>query len=188
MVNRQRLKVAGCHGVKKLLTAAHIISHAAAQRIRHRQHAVAEVILALVVGLLAVVSLAFGLVKLFLMPGGQLRSLGSLERSLARSTSPTKRPSLKTEDGVRIQVVHLMKEPRRDNVVIVCHGEGRNKDNYVYVATCALLFEDCDVITFDFRGHHESGGVWTGDGSTKYGSVHQMPVRRCPRRRPVGHF
>jgi pimeloyl-ACP methyl ester carboxylesterase len=125
-------------------------------------------LLALVVGAVALASLVLGLVKLFWMPGGQVRTVHSLERSLAYFVSPTRRLKLETEDGVSIQVEHLMEEPRRDKVIVVCHGGGRNKDIYANVVTCELLFEDYDVITFDFRGHQESGGKWAGDGRTKH--------------------
>ena len=133
-----------------------------------REPALVEIVLGVVAGLLAVVSLALGLIKLLFMPGSQVRTLYSLDRSLVHFNSPTKRFSLVTEDGVRIQVVHLMGEPKRRTVIVVCHGGGRSKDISPIVATCELLFEDYDVLTFDFRGHQESGGKWTGDGSTKY--------------------
>ena len=53
-------------------------------------------------------------------------------------------------------------------MVIACHGGGRTKNIYANVATCELLFQDFDILTFDFRGHGESGGRWTGDGATIY--------------------
>jgi pimeloyl-ACP methyl ester carboxylesterase len=62
----------------------------------------------------------------------------------------------------------MVGKQQRDKAVIVCHGGARNKDIHANVVTCELLFEDYDVFTFDFRGHHESGGKWTGDGATKY--------------------
>jgi pimeloyl-ACP methyl ester carboxylesterase len=146
-----------------------------------REPAFVEIVLSVVVGLLVVVSLALGLIKLFWMPGSRVRTLYSLDRSLVHFNSPTRRLSLETEDGVRIQVVHLIGErspetgkltvtdqPSRQTAIVVCHGGGRSKDICPIVVTCELLFEDYDVITFDLRGHQESGGKWTGDGSTKY--------------------
>jgi pimeloyl-ACP methyl ester carboxylesterase len=124
--------------------------------------------LAVAVGLLSLISLVLGLAKLLVFPGDRIRSMNSLERSLARFSSPVTAFYLQTEDGVRIRTVHLQANPPRRSAVIVCHGGGRSKDVYVYVATCELLFEDYDVLTFDFRGHQESGGKWTGDGSSKY--------------------
>ncbi|MDQ1301475.1 MAG: uncharacterized protein QG637_1397, partial [Chloroflexota bacterium] len=75
---------------------------------------------------------------------------------------------LRTEDGVMIQAVRLIGPARRPKAVIVCHGGGRSKDIWANVATCELLAEQYDVFTFDWRGHQESGGFWTGDGASKY--------------------
>ena len=123
------------------------------------------VILVAFVALFAILSSLLGLAKLFLLQGDRPRRLKSLERSSARFNAPTRRVKIRTEDNVRIQVVHLVGETPRDKVVISCHGGGRHKDIYAAVATCEYLFQDYDVITFDFRGHRESGGVWRGDGS-----------------------
>ena len=127
-----------------------------------------RVIVAAVIGVIALYSLALGLGKLLLMPGSRVRRLGSLERSMATFSSPCERPVLRTEDGVKIQAVHLHGVPDRDSVVIACHGGGRTKNIYANVATCELLFQDFDILTFDFHGHGESGGRWTGDGATVY--------------------
>jgi len=124
--------------------------------------------LAIVALLLSLAALALGLIKLLLRQGDRPRSLHALSRALALYSSSPKRLVLRTEDGVKIQVLHLMGEPQRKDVIIVCHGGGRNKDIEANVTTCELLFEDYDVITFDFRGHQESGGKWAGDGSSKY--------------------
>jgi pimeloyl-ACP methyl ester carboxylesterase len=123
-------------------------------------------ILTSLVFLLTAISLVLGLIKLFYLPGDRIRSIKSLERSFARFNSPNKRVQLVTEDYVRIETVHLVGDTQRKKVVIVCHGGARNKDIYASVTTCEYLFQDYDVITFDFRGHHESGGKWSGDGST----------------------
>ena len=59
-----------------------------------------------------------------------------------------------------------------------CNGGGRHKDVYASVITCEYLFQDYDVITFDFRGHHESGGIWTGDGGQHQGMRQGVGVVR----------
>ncbi len=121
-----------------------------------------------VVGLISAIDLLLGLTKLFFHQGDRPRTLYAISRSLANFEAPFTRFRLHTEDGLTIQAVHLAGDTLRSKAVIVCHGAGRNKDIYALVSTCELLFEDYDVFTFDFRGHHESGGRWVGDGSTKF--------------------
>ncbi len=61
------------------------------------------VILSVVAGGFGLISLAFGGIKLFALPGDRLRSMNSLERSLARFSSPVKAFNLVTEDGVGVR-------------------------------------------------------------------------------------
>lgn len=117
--------------------------------------------------LFAVVSFLLLVTKLLLQPGQRMQSLHALSRSFASFTSPTKRFMLKTQDGVRIQAIHLLSELPHPKAVIVCHGGGRSKDIQALVMTCELLAEQYTVFTFDWRGHQESGGFWTGDGTSK---------------------
>jgi pimeloyl-ACP methyl ester carboxylesterase len=125
-------------------------------------------ILGLSVFTLSVVTIALAIIKLFFRSGDRARDLHSASRQQTRFTSKIKRFSLITDDGIKIQVIHMVGDKRRDEAVIICHGGARNKDIQANVMTCELLFEEYDVFTFDFRGHHESGGKWTGDGATKY--------------------
>jgi len=111
---------------------------------------------------------AIVLYRLFGFPTNRTCSLRALSRAFAAFASPIERFRLRTEDGVTIQAVRLIGPARRPKAVIVCHGGGRSKDIWANVATCELLAEQYDVFTFDWRGHQESGGFWTGDGASKY--------------------
>jgi pimeloyl-ACP methyl ester carboxylesterase len=118
--------------------------------------------------LLAAAFVAIVLYRLFGFPTNRTYSLRALSRVFTAFASPVERFRLRTEDGVTIQAVRLIGPARRPKAVIVCHGGGRSKDIWANVATCELLAEQYDVFTFDWRGHQESGGYWTGDGASKY--------------------
>ena len=106
--------------------------------------------------------------KLFLRPGDRMRSLHSYSRSFARFDHPLRRFRLTTEDGVSIQAIQVVNDLPCESAIIVCHGGGRSKDIHANVTTCELLAERYAVFTFDWRGHQESAGFWTGDGISKY--------------------
>lgn len=64
-----------------------------------------------------------------------------------------------TRDGVELRGVHLNDD--HPTLVIYCHGFLSGK-NYLHIQRWAeLLADDMDVMTFDFRGHGESGGATT---------------------------
>lgn len=119
-------------------------------------------------GFFTLLSLAIAGLKLFSFPANRTYSLKALSRAFAAFSSPVERFRLRTEDGVAIQALRMIGPQRRAKAVIVCHGGGRSKDIWANVATCELLAEQYDVFTFDWRGHQESGGCWTGDGASKY--------------------
>jgi pimeloyl-ACP methyl ester carboxylesterase len=82
---------------------------------------------------------------------------------------PHDRFTVPTSDGVDIRGYHahtLPDQKLRRSVVIIAHGGFRSKDILIKALMTAWLSDDFDVISFDFRGHGESGGVWTGDGKT----------------------
>jgi pimeloyl-ACP methyl ester carboxylesterase len=126
------------------------------------------IMLGVFVGFLSLIMLIIAIIKLFINPNDRPRDLHSISRSQTLFNSAIKRLKLRTEDGIFIQVLHLVGERPRKNAIVVCHGGGRNKDIHANVITCELLFETYDVLTFDFRGHQESGGKWMGDGNNKY--------------------
>jgi pimeloyl-ACP methyl ester carboxylesterase len=112
---------------------------------------------------LTVPFVAIVIYRLFGFPTNRTYSLRALSRAFTAFASPVERFLLRTEDGVT-----MIGPARRPKAVIVCHGGGRSKDTWANVATCELLAEQYDVFTFDWRGHQESGGFWTGDGASKY--------------------
>jgi len=122
----------------------------------------------IVILVFTLISLALIIIKLFARPGDRRRSLWALSRSLASFTSPVQRFTVQTQDGVRIQAVRVNPASSCSKAVIVCHGGGRSKDIWANVITCELLAETYAVFTFDWRGHQESRGYWTGDGASKY--------------------
>ncbi len=71
------------------------------------------------------------------------------------------RSVLHTEDGERIALRHY----RRDypGVIIIAHGFYNNKDTVLFEAIAEAFNRHYDVITFDFRGHGKSSGLfsWT---------------------------
>lgn len=71
-----------------------------------------------------------------------------------------------TKDQVKIAAYHIRNNHAK--VIILCHGGSRCKNSFENVGWAQWLASDYDVISFDFRGHFESGGYWTGDGKTKF--------------------
>ena len=66
---------------------------------------------------------------------------------------------LVARDGVEVRGVHLNRD--HATLLIYCHGFLSGK-NYLHIQRWAeLLSDDLDVMTFDFRGHGESGGATT---------------------------
>ena len=68
--------------------------------------------------------------------------------------------TLITEDGVTISVSHFLYG--QPNVCILAHGFMGSKHR-PYIKTLSERLSKCwDIITFDFRGHGASGGVFNG--------------------------
>src|SRR5687768_858462 len=82
---------------------------------------------------------------------------------------PHEKFSLLTSDGIVIRGHHTHLLPDRKlhtSVIIIAHGGLLSKDCFAEVLMTAWLAKHFDVMSFDFRGHGESGGAWTGDGKT----------------------
>ncbi len=69
--------------------------------------------------------------------------------------------SLVTEDGQSIALAHYRKG--FSNAIIIAHGFYNNKDTVLFRQIAERISEYYDVITFDFRGHGKSSGLfsWT---------------------------
>jgi pimeloyl-ACP methyl ester carboxylesterase len=97
------------------------------------------------------------------------RASNRLLRTVTSLDFPHDKFTVRTTDGVSISGFHVHSLPGnryRKSVVILAHGGFRSKNILVKVLLAAWLSSKFDVIGFDFRGHGESSGVWTGDGKT----------------------
>lgn len=79
---------------------------------------------------------------------------------------PHDKLTLITKDNVKISGFQIKTGHKK--VIILCHGGGHCKNSLDNVMFAQWFSYDYDVISFDFRGHFESEGYWTGDGKTKY--------------------
>jgi pimeloyl-ACP methyl ester carboxylesterase len=68
--------------------------------------------------------------------------------------------ALLTEDGINISVSHFVNG--KPNVCVLAHGFMGSKQRPYITGLTEKLSQYFDVITFDFRGHGESGGVHSG--------------------------
>jgi len=68
---------------------------------------------------------------------------------------------VETEDKVRISALHYKKG--HDKVIVLAHGFYNNKEVYLFREMAQRLSHDYDVVSFDFRGHGKSSGLfsWT---------------------------
>lgn len=69
-----------------------------------------------------------------------------------------------TDDKVSISGIHIPSQPDSKKVIIVCHGASRTKYTAPIVQTCMILSTEYNVLTFDFRGHMDSGGTFFING------------------------
>jgi pimeloyl-ACP methyl ester carboxylesterase len=110
----------------------------------------------------SVVWFALALAKIVLYPNMRVQPSWKLLTEYLSSVSvPHREFVVRTSDQVDIRGVHINRG--KPKAVIFCHGGASSKDALATALSCDWLAEDYDVIAFDFRGHLESGGVWTGD-------------------------
>ena len=69
--------------------------------------------------------------------------------------------TLLAEDGKRIAFHNYQKGC--STVIVIAHGFFNNKDTFLFTKIAEAINKHYDVITFDFRGHGRSGGLfsWT---------------------------
>lgn len=69
--------------------------------------------------------------------------------------------ALPTSDGKRIAFRHYSRG--HSKVIIIAHGFFNNKDTFLFKGVAEAINKHYDVITFDFRGHGKSNGLfsWT---------------------------
>jgi pimeloyl-ACP methyl ester carboxylesterase len=66
---------------------------------------------------------------------------------------------LKTKDNINIEINHYQND--HDEVVIVAPGWCMTKDSNAFCRISEMFAQLFDVISFDFRGHGKSGGMYT---------------------------
>ena len=66
---------------------------------------------------------------------------------------------LKTQDGIFISTNHYLNGHKK--AVIIAHGFYNSKNSLLLQKLKDSLIKKYDVFLFDFRGHGESGGVFT---------------------------
>ncbi len=82
--------------------------------------------------------------------------------ALHRSGSGERGPSLRAADGTVVATRCWFTDGGADAVVVIAHGFTANKDDPKVVALAERLHEDgYDVVTYDSRGHGQSGGRCT---------------------------
>jgi fermentation-respiration switch protein FrsA (DUF1100 family) len=69
--------------------------------------------------------------------------------------------TLVTEDGVRIDAVHLPGPRQRDLAFVIAHGFTMSWQRPMIWQLVQRFNRDAAVVTFDFRGHGRSGGLST---------------------------
>lgn len=69
---------------------------------------------------------------------------------------------LTTADEVKIHAVRFT--TGKDTILIYCHKLLSSKESFHQKGFGDVLFSEFDVLTFDFRGHHQSAGISTRGG------------------------
>jgi hypothetical protein len=121
-------------------------------------------VIAAVLFVLAIMAVGLGLMKVLGFP--ETRYLNS-HRLLANHTFftlPHEIFTVRTEDGVLIRCARLTKGHTR--ALVLCHAGFRTMNTFTDVAMAEWLIDDFDIFAFDFRGHGNSGGWYSGDGKT----------------------
>jgi pimeloyl-ACP methyl ester carboxylesterase len=79
-----------------------------------------------------------------------------------RRAGPRPGPTLQTEDGVALATTCWLADAPSPATVVICHGFTANKADPKVVALAELLYAGGhEVITYDARGHGDSGGTCT---------------------------
>lgn len=66
---------------------------------------------------------------------------------------------IKTSDGIKIAINHFM--DNKEQVLIIANGWTMSKDSSFIREMANLFAKTFDVISFDFRGHGKSSGIYT---------------------------
>lgn len=66
---------------------------------------------------------------------------------------------IKTSDGIKIAINHF--DSNNEHVLIIANGWTMSKDSKFIAEMANLFAKTFDVISFDFRGHGKSSGIYT---------------------------
>lgn len=66
---------------------------------------------------------------------------------------------IKTSDGIKIAINHFKSD--KEQVLVIANGWTMSKDSRFISEMANLFSEAFDVISFDFRGHGKSSGIYT---------------------------
>lgn len=66
---------------------------------------------------------------------------------------------LKTSDGIKIAINHF--SSNKEEVLVIANGWTMSKDSKFVDEMAKLFAQTFDVISFDFRGHGKSSGIYT---------------------------
>lgn len=66
---------------------------------------------------------------------------------------------IKTSDGIKIAINHFKRD--KEQVLIIANGWTMSKDSKFIKEMSTLFAKTFDVISFDFRGHGKSSGIYT---------------------------
>lgn len=66
---------------------------------------------------------------------------------------------IKTSDGIKIALNHFKND--KEQVLIIANGWTMSKDSNFISEMANLFAKTFDVISFDFRGHNKSSGIYT---------------------------
>lgn len=83
----------------------------------------------------------------------------SLTRSIILKKNEHKEFNLKTKDGIKLALNHYKSD--KDEVLIIANGWTMSKDSKFIKKISQGFFQAFDVISFDFRGHGKSSGIYT---------------------------
>jgi len=84
-------------------------------------------------------------------------------RSDPGAVVPPPRPLVIASDGVELAGRLFLPAGRPEGALLVCHGAGSRKENHELMGEQAAA-AGLAALTFDFRGHGESGGAMGPDG------------------------
>jgi hypothetical protein len=122
------------------------------------------VLVALGLTILAVFVVFLAVARIFGFPETRYLHSHKLLSNHTYFTLPHDVFTVRTEDGVRIRGMSMTKG--RKQAIVLCHAGFRTMNTLADVAVAEWLFDDFDIFAFDFRGHGNSGGWYSGDGKT----------------------